>query len=584
MPDAIAVRDKLLKAEYRIPTITAYNRLEATPRTTNFDRSLKAEVRDAMWMLTRQFQFGEFEGEDAASAVTSQIVGEHTTMDRLRFLKNSVSVYDQSVPLETHAERETLTANLFLAVQMGRYFVKLMRANALDASLGTFIAKYTLTYTIDHNDIEGQLLLRASTGRVFDGFNLHRDIQTPDGAGTVFETWLAGEGLAVASFKPLADAFVAWHARNYSQPINPADACWLPSQLEYQFAVSSPSVVERPQDSLIADQYSEGHLDWYSFDLDQQQKIVLDPDPAPVAVTEQYVSFIPAPIKFKGMPLPRFWMMEDSQTDFGKIDTSVTGLLHLLLAEFGLIYSNDWFMLPYPLSINTVCEIKNMVITDVFGQHILIRPAGRGSETSWHRWAMFHHTDRNDGTRNTNVFYLAPAITKALESDPLEDVNMLRDEMANMVWGVESTVPSQAGRGVSGMEMARPEVEPAPFVPVGDTAAIRYVLGTTVPENWIPFIPVHIPGSVSEIRLQRARLPGAKPPKGVLLNEAQPVYFINEEEVPRSGISVQRSYQRTRWLNGKTYLWIGRRKETGKGEGWSNLKFDQIDDILPTGA
>ena len=571
--------DKLFKAEYRIPTITAYNRLEATPRSTNFDRSLKAEVRDAMWMLTRQWQFGEFQGEDAASAVTAQIIGEHTSMDRVRFPKNNVSVYDQTVPLETHVERETLTANLFLAVQMGRYFGKLMRANGLDAALGKFVDKYPLTYSIDRNDIEGQLLLHAAVGRVFDGFILHRDINTPDGAGTVFESWLAGEGLSVGSFEPLERAFIAWHKRNYSQPANVADGCWLPSQLEYQFAVASPSVAPGSQKALIADQYAEGHLDWYSFDLDQRQQIVLDPDPEPVAVTEQYSSFIPAPIKFKGMPLPRFWMMEDSQTDFGKIDTSVTGLLHLLLAEFGLIYSNDWFMLPYPLSINTVCEIKNMVITDVFGEHVLIRPAGRGSETSWHRWAMFHHTDRNNATRNTNIFYLAPAITKGIESDPLEDVTMLRDEMANMVWGVESTVPSQAGRGVSGMEMARLETEPVPFVPVGDSAAIRYVLGTIVPENWIPFIPVHLPGSDAEIRLQRARLPGAKPPKGVLLNEAQPVYFINEEEVPRSGISVQRSYQRTRWLNGRTYLWIGRRKETGKGEGWSNLKFDQIEDI-----
>jgi hypothetical protein len=574
--------DKLFIADYRIPTITAYNRLEATPRSTDFDRSLKAEVRDAMWMLTRQWQFGEFQGEDAASAVTAQIIGEHTAMDRVRFPKDSVIGYDETVPLETHVERETLRDNLFLAVQMGRYFVKLMRANGLDAALGKFVDNYPLTYPIDRNDIEGQLLLHAAAGRVFNGFSLHRDINTPDGAGTVFESWLASEGLSVASFKPLESAFVAWHERNYSQPANVADACWLPSQLEYQFAAASPSVADS-QKTLIADQYSEGHLDWYSFDLDQRQQIVLDPEPEPVAVTEQYSSFIPAPIKFKGMPLPRFWMMEDSQTDFGKIDTSVTGLLHLLLAEFGLIYSNDWFMLPYPLSINTVCEIKNMVITDVFGEHVLVRPAGRGSETSWHRWAMFHHTDRNNATRNTNIFYLAPAITKAIESDPLEDVTMLRDEMANMVWGVESTVPSQAGRGVSGMEMARLETEPKPFVPVGDSAAIRYVLGTTVPENWIPFIPVHLPGSDAEIRLQRARLPGAKLPKGVLLNEAQPVYFINEEEVPRSGISVQRSYQRTRWLNGRTYLWIGRRKETGKGEGWSNLKFDQIEDIHPKG-
>lgn len=68
-------------------------------------------------------------------------------------------------------------------------------------------------------------------------------------------------------------------------------------------------------------------------------------------------------------------------------------------------------------------------------------------ETSWHCWAIFHHTDRNDATRNTNIFYLAPALTNAFESDLLEEVRMLRDEMANMVWGVEKTVPSQAGRG-----------------------------------------------------------------------------------------------------------------------------------------
>lgn len=578
MPD-VAKKAQLFRAEYRIPSITAYNRLEATPRSINFDRSLKAEVRDPMWMLTRQWQFGEFEGEDAASAVTAQMVGEHTVMDRLRLANHPPGKFDGSLPLETHAEREALGSSLFMSVQMSRYFVKLMRANSLEPALGKFITKYKLLHTIGRNDVEGELLMRASVGRLFDGFGLYRDITTASSGGTVFEDWLVSEGLSVASFQPLADDFVRWHARNYSQPASPADTCWLPSQLEYQFSVASPAVFDRPQKILVADQYSEGHLDWYSFDLDQREKADLDPDPAPVAVNEQYSSFIPSPIKFKGMPLPRFWMMEDSQTDFGKIDTSVTGLLHLLLAEFGLIYSNDWFMLPYPMSINTVCEIKNMVITDVFGQHILVRPAGRGSETQWHRWAMFHHTDRADATRDTNIFYLAPSITKGLEGDPLEEIVMLRDEMANMVWGVETVVPSQAGRGVSGMEMARPEVVPPPFVPVGDTAEVRYVLGTTVPGNWIPFIPVHLPTSISEIRLQRARLPGAKPPKGVLLNEAQPVYFINEEEVPRSGICVQRSYQRTRWLNGKTYLWVGRRKETGKGEGWSNLKFDQIDDI-----
>ena len=75
-------------------------------------------------------------------------------------------------------------------------------------------------------------------------------------------------------------------------------------------------------------------------------------------------------------------MMEESVTDFGRIDTTPTGLLHVLLAEFGLTCSNDWFMLPYLLSINTVCEIKGILVKDVFGEYTIIRPAGSGQRES----------------------------------------------------------------------------------------------------------------------------------------------------------------------------------------------------------
>jgi hypothetical protein len=192
---------------------------------------------------------------------------------------------------------------------------------------------------------------------------------------------------------------------------------------------------------------------------------------------------------------------------------------------------------------------------------------------------MFDHTDTNNTGNNTNLFYLPPAITKALEGEPLEKILFLRDEMANMVWAVENRVPSQAGKGVSGNEMAVKQDHSPPFVALNDKVPVRYVAGTTVPDNWIPFIPVRIAGSDHEIKLQRARMPDGKGALGILLTEKIAPYFVNEEEVPRSGILVQRSFQRTRWLNGKTYLWIGRYKEAGKGEGWSNLKFDQIEDI-----
>jgi hypothetical protein len=579
MPIESKVLESILLEGYRIPSITAYNRLESSPRTAKFDRSLKAEIRDALWMLTRQWQFGEFQGEDAASPVTSQILGEHTIMDRVAFPNNKIFPYTETVPLETQIEREWLSGSLFLASQMCRYFKRLIKDEILHGYLNQLRTKYSLVYTIDKNDYEGLQLFNAVKDELFDGFLLYQDSITPGAGGTLFEDWLNDEAVPAGHqtlFKKIILKYQKWFTRNYSQPDNSISP-WLPAQLEYQFAISS-QVTNQQQKTLTADQYYEGHLDWYSFDINNNRRIILEEeDHHPI--TENLVSFIPAPVTFKGMPNSRFWTMEESSTDFGNIDTSTTGLLHLLLAEFGLIYSNDYFILPYPLDINTLCEVKGITITDVFGQNILIRPAGRGAETNWHRWTMFHHTDVNNTNNITNLFYLPPAITKAHEGEPLERVNFLRDEMANMVWAIENRVPSQAGMGVSGNEMAVDENPPPPFVPLNDTVPIRYVAGTTVPDNWIPFIPVRIAGSDREIRLQRARMPSAKGALGILLTEKEAPYYVNEEEVPRSGILVQRSFQRTRWLNGKTFLWIGRYKEAGKGEGWSNLNFDQIEDI-----
>ena len=343
---------------------------------------------------------------------------------------------------------------------------------------------------------------------------------------------------------------------------------------------------------LRADQYSQGHLDWYSFDAFTDRPLLTRQDePAPAEseartspdVDEERVeSFLPAPVRFKGQPQPRFWEMEESQTDFGKIDTSATGLLHLLLAEFGLIYSNDWFMLPHPMQVNTVCEVRGILVDDTFGRHTFIRAAGRGPETAWQRFSMFHLTEHGRRpTASGNLFYLVPAAGKVLESAPLERVNFLRDEMANMAWGVEAIVPSQTGSGVSGYEASRSPQRASERMMVDDNVRIAYVAGTTVPKNWIPFVPVHAEGSVSEIRLQRARMAGGEPPRGRLLREAKSPYFVEEEEIPRAGSYVERSWQRARWIQGRTLIWVGRRKTAGRGEGWSNLVFDQIVDLVP---
>ncbi len=46
--------------------------------------------------------------------------------------------------------------------------------------------------------------------------------------------------------------------------------------------------------------------------------------------------------------------------------------------------------------------------------------------------------------------------------------------------------------------------------------------------------------------------------------------------MPRAGRSVDRAFKRARWIDGTTFLWIGRRSTTGRGEGSSGLVFDQV--------
>ena len=47
---------------------------------------------------------------------------------------------------------------------------------------------------------------------------------------------------------------------------------------------------------------------------------------------------------------------------------------------------------------------------------------------------------------------MLPVARKVLEGKPSEEIFMLRDEIANMVWGVESIIPLASGKSKSGRE------------------------------------------------------------------------------------------------------------------------------------
>ena len=59
--------------------------------------------------------------------------------------------------------------------------------------------------------------------------------------------------------------------------------------------------------------------------------------------------------------------MEDRKINLGEIDANTTDTAKVLLAEFGLIYSNDWTIIPWTVPVGSLSELKRLVVTDVFG-------------------------------------------------------------------------------------------------------------------------------------------------------------------------------------------------------------------------
>src|SRR5688572_12444387 len=103
----IAQMDDALQARSH-SAITRWNRMEGRPRTHDFDRALKAEVRDALWMLAKQWQMGEFHGDDAASPVLARVCLDSATIDRFQAAQGPVEALDLTLPLEAKVERRRL--------------------------------------------------------------------------------------------------------------------------------------------------------------------------------------------------------------------------------------------------------------------------------------------------------------------------------------------------------------------------------------------------------------------------------------------------------------------------------------------
>ena len=617
MPTQVAVEDiKAALTQRLFPAITTWNRLEARPRSQNFDRALRAEIRDALWLLTRQWQMGEFRGSDAGSPVFAKVLLSTTRLTKYRAAGGDPQLFASSIPLETKVERRPVPFHrqlqsiaLDLRLVMARQWFALISDIATDYR-SAFITAYPIAKPDPAKSQDVEVCshpevwetYQALAGRAMDGGALLEYLLANPGHHSYDGVSGIGSG-DTGALDNRAQRFITWAARFLAVPASSTDDAWVPDHLDYQFAASAP-LPDGTEKVYVADDYSSDRLDWYSLDIDPSVKSLgsVSGSDATELPPDAPFTTIPIPVSFSGMPNTRWWTFEDHATNFGDIDASTTDLAKLLFMEFALVYSNDWFVIPCTLPSGSLAQIRGLAVTNVFGERLWIQAADQGEDEAWGRWSMFTINILNPPAGGSSVdttLLLLPTLAAAQHGPLHEEVFLVRDEVANMAWAVEKTVPLASGISRPGNEVAKQtfnylqSLVPGGGTPPALAAAVRYQAMNSVPENWIPFIPVNVPHNNRQIQLQRAAMPriliGDSSPaqkvqpltsllrQGLDLSTAQ-TYFLHEEEVPRAGARVTQYYVRARWTQGQVYTWLRAQKQTGRGEASSGLAFDRLVD------
>lgn len=423
------------------PTVLLWNRVEGRPRTHNFDRALKAEVRDALWLLTKQWQMGEFNGDDAGSPVFAKAHLTTTVLTKYKADDKTPQPFEENVPLETKVEQRKISferkgkpISIDLRLQMGRQWLKMAEEKVVGIG-PNYIKKYPFElpektrdpdFVYAHAEVWQQYA--AVSGRCMDGYLLFKYLLenvVHKASDNINPPLAGGDKTAIDDSGKL---FVEWFQSLYYQPDDEKNNAWKASNLEYQFSCSAP--LDGKEKVLAADEYYHGHLDWYAFNIDHSSDDIgnINGFVQPNVEDSFTNTFIPASVQFDGMPNVRWWAFEDSKTSFGDVKPSTTDLAKLLLMEFALVYANDWYIIPFTVPIGSLARVEGLSVTNNFGEKFWIMPATKNTGNNTRDWSMFvvDSIDSKNQRQIDSSLLLTPTAIKVQEGDPLEEIRLIR--------------------------------------------------------------------------------------------------------------------------------------------------------------
>lgn len=590
-----------------MPSITSWSRIEPAGPGNDVAAGLAARTADPLWLLARQWQVGEFQAEDGGTPIVARWRGQVIAPTRYHLGPIPPNTQLQApqfdggdVPLEVFVERQPCglpaadtpdADGLRLGVEAGQHFLRLLAAQSTTQDYGpaftdAFVVRALPDDVVARLDQASRGYLRVVAGRALDGRRLRAAL------GRLTGTALPNIGMTIASgdaaeVRAACAAWTAWVDDLFSQPgADEAGEAWQRERMEYAFSFAARTSAD-PFDewTLTASQYGGGALDWYSFDRNGEVNVGTTPGEADSGEIVTRTS-LPAPVTLRGMPAPRFWEMEDALLDLGALQPGGTDLPQLLMIDTVSVYGNDWYVIGIDLPTGALVETRSLVVTDTFGAQTLLRPNGHQATASSSAWSMFQlampFDEGVDGVAMTNAFFVAGALAQPLEGPPIEEVLMLRDEQANLAWAVERRLTSALEQAVDAATDAITSGDVA-VSGVSPDGVPHYRLASAVPPHWIPLLPVRPDPNSAEIRLARASVLDAAgdgrrtiTSRAAVLGDPDEPMLIPEEEVPREGAVVRRSFQAARGPDGRLHVWLTHRKSVGRGEGSSGLRFDTL--------
>lgn len=497
---------------------TTCYRLEASPDGDGYDEALAARVADPLWLLGRQWQFREFDGEDAGSPLNvayrfegARVLGVAPGIEPAAETFGPLG--DQ--PLETRIEAEPVWSAAAphprAVAEAGRLLARLAGDAGLPALAEQALTAYPLALAAPPDplsDSAGLLWHLLLDRRCIDAARLGaalRPLRGADGALTDLPAALRDAGADDAALPVLGD-WLAW----LDEFITEGDgAAWQPERLEYAFELSAGRAPGQRW-RLDADAYTDGRIDWHDFDL----RPAPDAPPQPEAdgrlddAADRH-SFA-TPVVYPGMPATRYWAFEDGQVNFARIDAAKLDLVRMMVAEYALVHGDDWFLVPARLPAGALYRVSRLQVTDSFGVVTAVPPAGPEAGDGGLTWRLqgLSAARRRGGAGDPAVpapgddaadghwLFLPPAGAGTLEGDPLEQVAFARDEVANLVWAIEQKVQGTSGEPLDrGLEDTRYALGQQPAVSAAG-APLLYRLMTAVPGHWIPLLPTRGGGNL----------------------------------------------------------------------------------------